>query len=402
MNSNLHVGEPHLHDADVSAIARIASSRPQLVGIELAKDVLVFQDKTLLHAGPPLPTGIFPTPLLNSAAAASVYEGWASSFSDANAKILSGSIKLASAQDFRCVVPLASVLSPSQFVQVVEDHEGPGLRSYSSLNGGSGAALRLGLAGDKVVSHLEWLNSTLAECLLEMDFSAFNLIPIADKALTQGDDCHGQTQAGTRLLIEAFIERGAKLASASAFEFLRSSPSFFLNLWMAASKCMLGAAEGIDGSAVITAIGGNGHSAGLQLSGLPGIWTSVKVSPPDGPIHLTASALPVIGDSCVVEAFGLGAMAMNYSPAQQQALSHHLSTTPRVLARKLLSRVHPGFPMSGARFGTSARTILGSKMNLVVALGILDKSGQDGRIGAGIWHVPRCLVTSAMQRTGTH
>ncbi|CFN18484.1 Uncharacterised protein [Bordetella pertussis] len=89
--------------------------------------------------------------------------------------------------------------------------------------------------------------------------------------------------------------------------------------------------------------------------------------------------MPAIGDSAVVEALGLGAMAMAHSPAQQQALE----------------RSHP-------RMGLAARAVAATGKAPVVALGMLDSLGTAGRIGGGIWTADPGLFAHALEFMAQH
>ncbi|WP_261007651.1 DUF1116 domain-containing protein, partial [Bordetella pertussis] len=51
------------------------------------------------------------------------------------------------------------------------------------------------------------------------------------------------------------------------------------------SKCMLSAAEGMAGSSLVTAMGGNGREAGIQLAALPGRWFSRRCGAPRGALE---------------------------------------------------------------------------------------------------------------------
>ena len=168
---------------------------------------------------------------------------------------------------------------------------------------------------------------------------------------------------------------------------------------MAAVKSMLSGADGIAGSAVVTALAGNGVEAGLQLAGRPGVWHCAPASRPVGallPQFADGTALPAIGDSAVVDAFGLGAMAFEHSPAQQEALGRFMPTPAHELAVALLHGPHPRLPRSRARFGLSARAVVETGRQPAVALGIVDATGRSGRIGGGIWTVPGELFTTAL------
>lgn len=387
--------------ADALAFDAIARVRPRWVDLRPAGEAIDFPERTVLHAGPAFENAAaVPAPVANSAAAALVFEGWAQDRPQALAMLSAGEVRLAPAQDHRCAVPLASVLSPSQQVQVVHDGAGIARPACAPLNGGSGPALRLGLPGPEVVTHLRWLNGPFADAIRAACRRGIDLLPIADRALADGDDCHGRTQAATALLLQAF-----DLPPGEARQFLSSSPSFFLNLWMAAVKCMLGAAEGVPGSAFVTAMGGNGVHMGLQLAGRPGRWYTAASSPPVGKLEdgtAESDRLPAIGDSALIESFGLGAMAFAHAPLQQQALGAWLPEPPEQLARALLWDVHPAFVASQARCGLSARTVVDTGKAPVVALGVLDAQGRRGRIGGGIWQASAAHFERALADLDIH
>ncbi|MEK0096889.1 hypothetical protein WKH26_20220, partial [Bordetella pertussis] len=71
-----------------------------------------------------------------------------------------------------------------------------------------------------------------------------------------------------------------------------------------------------------------------------------------------AQPLPAIGDSAVVEALGLGAMAMAHSPAQQQALGAYMPEPAAALGAALLGPAHPAFERSHPRMGPGSYTHL--------------------------------------------
>src|SRR5690606_42154436 len=100
------------------ALAAIETSDPALAGIRRAAECISFsEEKTILHAGPPLRKGPVSKPIYNSACVAAVDEGWASDFDDAGRRIESGAIRLAPGQDANAMVPLAPVRSPGMGVR---------------------------------------------------------------------------------------------------------------------------------------------------------------------------------------------------------------------------------------------------------------------------------------------
>ncbi|MFT4066352.1 DUF1116 domain-containing protein [Paraburkholderia sp.] len=385
-------------EADRVALDAIAASRPMLRALVRARDAIQWPDRTLLHAGPPLGGDVPPAPILHSAAHAAVYEGWTPTFDAAIDAIRAHEILLAPAQEHNCVVPLAAVLSPGQYVQVVSDAAGRGRTIHAALSGGSGPAIRLGIDNPRVVTHLHWVNGPLAETIGARLGAPIDLAAIADAALALGDDCHGRTIEGTRLVVE-------HLAAQCAFDddtiqrFLDTSPGFFLNAWMAASRCMLSAAENVNGSAIVTSMGANGRRAGIRLAHAPARWFTIAASTPVGRFDSGLSAadgLPAVGDSAVVEALGLGAMCMHRSDAQQQSLGAFMPAPPALLNDTLLGVAHPAFTHGTTLLGLNARRVVASRLQPAVALGVLDSNGRRGRIGGGIWSAPQDLFDEAL------
>ncbi len=376
------------------------AANPVWDALALARDVISLPDKVVLHAGPPI-AGKPCAPIRNSAAMAVLFEGWAAKESDAFAMIDSGEVALRPAQDFNVVVPLAAVLTGNMVVHVVTDAANPENRTYAPINGGNGPAMRLGKSGALVVQHLRWLNGPLIDLLKPALRHDIPLIAIANEALKQGDDLHGRTPASTELLCRSLF------ADAAPPPFIRQSPSFFLNLWMAACKCMAMAGSGIAGSSLITAIGGNGDAVGLKVSGLPDRWFSVPAQPPQGSLEAGFSAddcLGAIGDSAIVDAVGFGAMAMHCAPAQEKALAAYMPAPSRALGATVMTVNDPRF-LDGAtiRTGLLAAHVVEAGTGPAVSLGIIHKTGHAGRIGGGIFTSPLelfALAGKALRKDG--
>jgi hypothetical protein len=390
-----------MESANAQALSLIGAVDPVFTGLALAREVIDLEGRYLLHAGPPISAENLPIAVLNSAAVAALFEGWADTARDARDLVRGGDIKLVPAQDHAAVVPLASVLSPSMRVQCVSDRHNGDLCAYSPINGGGGPALRLGLCTDAVLAHLEWLNGDFADWFSSaVGTGGIPLIPLADHGLEQGDDCHGRTGAATARLTEILMrEPAGKSADDAIVSFLRDGPSFFLNLWMAATRCMLSAAIGVKESSVITAIGGNGIDFGLQIAARPGSWVTTPASVPDGVYdtgYSAADGIGAIGDSAVVDTFGLGAMAVAFSPAQASALDPVLPAGVQRLPAMLLGAVHRGFVRVSPLYGLAAQRVVDKNVSPVIALGIIDRTGVNGRVGGGIYRPPVSLFADAM------
>lgn len=391
-----------LHPADQQAFDQLLQAVPEWNGFATAADALGLDANVLLHAGPPFASlDSISRPILNSACVAAVFEGLAADLDQAEAMIKGGEILLRPAQDHSVVTPLAAVVSVSMPLHRVVDQSDPENTTYAPINGGSRPAMRLGLRSQAVVEHMRWLNGAFAELLYTGLNESLEVIPMAVHALRAGDDCHGRTPAGSKLMMDtiaANLPTGS--IDASTREFIDTSPSMFLNLWMAASKCMMRRASGVADSSFVTAAAGNGVDSGIQVSGLPGQWFQAAASPPRGRFDVDLPperALPAIGDSAVVESLGLGAMSIHLSPEQEKGLGDFLPDDYRSRASRLMCGTHPGFDDLDCPLGLTARAAVEQGQGPVIALGILDISGEKGRLGGGIYDMPVSVFADAMR-----
>ena len=358
-------------------------------------------DNTLLHAGPAFsdPTEIV-RPVLNSAKVALVFNGAAQNFEEAEHLVLSGTISLKPAQDYNVVTPLSAVVSSKMLLHCIEDDFDANVRSFSPINGGNGPAPRLGLCSEAALERLTWLHRCLGPALAQVCEDRITLLDIAAGALLEGDDCHGRTPVGTRLLLEKIRPRLESQSDAGeCLSFIEDSPSFFLNLWMAASKAILLSASGTPESSLVITAAANGRETGIQVAGLPGKWFTAPASPPHGPFDVDlpqSRALGAIGDSAIVDLLGFGAMAMSFSAPQQQNLGHLLPPDGLNTGALLTSAIHPAFQVLGLSIGVLCRTCVSEDRVPVVSLGILDNQGDAGRLGGGIYQQPKSLFEKAI------
>jgi len=387
--------------SDAEALARLLKARPAWTGMMSAADAIGLEAHTLLHSGPPS-EGPPVVPTLNSAAVACVFEGWAQNLDEADALIASGEIRFAPAQDRNVATPLAAVVSPSMQLLVMTDTGGSGARAFAPLNGGGtgGApAPRYGRKSEEALDLLRFLNEEVAPAISPAAEEPVDWLPIIDDALTKGDDAHLRHLEAHTTLVALLSERlGADFTASKAGAFVGEWPIFHLNFWMAAARCALSAASGVAGSSLITAFGGNGAQFGLQVSGLPGRWFTAQADVPRGNVrapYTLESCTGAYGDSALAEGFGLGAMALSYCPDMQALHTGFYDDTIFDLPGTLLLAAHPGLTASGARAGLSARAVVESGKTPVVELGLVEKTGVDGGLGAGLYQPPLAPFTEA-------
>ena len=329
-----------------------------------------------------------------------MFEGLAKTLEDAINMLRFGEIILKPAQDFNVVTPLAAVVTPQMPLHYIYDGNHGNHFCLTPINGGTGPAIRLGQRSDEAVEHLRWINGPVLDFMVSGLGEGIELIPIASSSLRHGDDCHGRTIAATKCLFDELVSRvRGGVVSSEISEFFRKSPSMFLNLWMAATKTMMLAAEGVTGSSMITAMGGNGVQMGLQIAGLPGQWFTELAAAPNGEIPEQLSddrRLGAIGDSAVIEGLGLGAMQILGAPEQLKVFKNVLPDDFEARSEALKIGKHYDFNEAAPKIGIPLRASLNFGAGPIVALGIIDKVGELGRIGGGIYDPPLSIFASAM------
>lgn len=393
-----------ISEADAAAVERLLAVEPAWTGIATAAEAVGLEPRTLLHAGPPVGgAAALAAPIRNSAAVACVFEGWAADLEAGAALVEGGEIRVAPAQDRGVATPMAAVVSPSMALIEVTDLAHPGRPAFAPINGGGHGgfpAARYGRCVPEAVEHLRWINGPVADLLAAAATEPLPLLPILDSGLAAGDDAHLRHVAAAAELRAALAARlGARFTGGDIEAFVTEWPIFFLAFSMAAMRCLLDGARGIAGASLCTAFGGNGARFGIELAGLPRRWFTVEADPPRGRLrepHTPETCLGAIGDSALVEAFGLGALAQSYCPAMQEL---HAGFSPPDIAElpgKLLAAVHPGMMRSGARVGLCARRIVETRTTPVIELGIIDAPGTAGGLGAGIYRPPLAVFEDAL------
>jgi len=385
--------------ADLEALGRLAACRPALVSVEAAGAALGLPDNVLLHAGPAFASvHAVPAPVLNAACLAAMISGLADNIERARAGILAGDIALRPAQDHGVVMPLAFVVGAQTPLQRIRDLGESGAQAFAPVNDGNHHPVRTGLGTEAAFQELRWMTVAVADRIDAALSRPIELLGLARAGLEAGDDLHGRTPAATAAFVAEMRARLPRGIGDAVGGFLDESAGLFLNLWMAATKCLMTAGAGVPGSGLVTAAAGNGVEVGIQVSGFPGRWFTAASAPPRGALGegMAGRALPAIGDSAVVEALGLGAMALHLSPAQASAFAPYLPPDADRRPGALLAGSHPAFEGLGAPLGITAARVAAYGAGPVVGLGILDREGEAGRIGGGIYDMPPAPFVAAL------
>lgn len=352
-----------------------------------AEEAVGLPARTLLHAGPPFVDPRRPSaPILSSAVLACRREGWARDEAEAEALIASGEVALWSAQHYGIVTPLAEVVSPATALVAVVDPEDASTRTWAPLGSGAGPQMRFGTRDAAVLERHAWRDGELARVLATVLAEPIDLLEPARAGLDAGDDLHASTAGATAALatrLDALLPRDA--AGERVRVMLRTSPLFFLTLWMAACRTLLlSFADALP--TLVVALAGNGRETGVLLARDLQAWATVAASPPEGARIDPASThevSPMIGDSGVIDVAGFG--------GQCQA------TTP---VRAFLELPHRRLGMA---LGLDARLVVAGKAPPVVHIGMIAADGRAGLLGRGVYRPPlslfRAAITDRMART---
>jgi hypothetical protein len=400
------------HNAD--AVDRIVRGHPFWVDLLPAIDAIPGMRRDLiLHAGPPLSWDEMVPPMQAAIAGALVLEGLSEDLEAAAALAASGRIAFAPAHDFRAVGPMAGIISPSMPVFVVRN-ETFGNSAFASVNEGLGKALRFGANDRTVLARLRWIRDVLAPALAAAvrRRGPLDLRELVTEALHRGDECHNRNKAATALFLTHIASPLVRSASAdvaaTCLDFIGGNDHFFLNLSMAHSKSVLDPAQGIHGSTVVTAMAGNGVRFGLRVAGLGTEWITAPAEVPNGRWFAgygAADAVPLMGDSYVSEAVGIGAFAMASAPAIAGFIGGRASDLVEHSVRMyaITVREHPIFTIPflnyrGTPVGIDAERVVQSAIVPILNTGIAGRHPGVGQIGAGVATPPLACFVEACER----
>ena len=385
---------------------RLREARPILVGIARARDVVPGMDeRTFLHAGPPIDWADMTGPMRGAAIGAALLEGLAHTPDEATARLEAGAVHFSPNHEHGSVAPMAGIVSPSMPVWIVES-EPTGNRSFCPVNEGMGRVLRFGAYHPQHVEHLAWMRDRMLPVLrstLELLEAPIDLRFLIAQALQMGDECHNRHKAGSALFLRelapALVATGHGTSDrATVLADLARNEISFLNPTMGAAKAVMDAASGVPGSSVVTAMTRNGREFGVRLSGLPDRWFTGPASTIEGlyfPGYGPEDANPDLGDSAITETMGLGGFAVAASQAVLQTIGGTIEESLRITRSmyEITREEHPTFQVPalgfrGTPLGIDAREVVHTGILPVINTGIAHREPGIGQVGAGVVRPP--------------
>ena len=353
------------------------------------------------HAGPPIEPERMCPPMRAALGSALWLEGVAESPAEAIKLVEDGQIPLLTNHDAGGVGPMAGVVNPGMPVWVARD-EATGKVAWAPLNEGSGAVLRYGADGPEVLERLVWMRDVLApELRTALAAAPLDLFDLHVRSIALGDEAHHRTEQGTAMTLGRL---GIEHPEVRAF--IAGNGQFFLNLAMVFSKLALDCAADVPGSPVLTAIARNGVEVGIRVSGLGDQWFVGPAALPD-PAKLfdgytPADMNPDLGDSAIVETYGLGALAVAASPISAPSVGLDPATIDEIDTelRAIAAGESPDIKFPDGRaaiLGIDARKVAATRISPPVHTGIAHKRPGVGQIGGGITHPPLQAFDLAVQ-----
>ena len=403
----------HIEEANNKALELMRLSRPILVDIKCAKDILPKMKKnSIFHAGPPIDWNRMCGPMRGAIVGTMIFEGFATSWNDALELIRKGGIDFSSNHDHDAVGPMAGVISPSLPILVVKDRSN-GKTCYARFVENR---VQFGLFDQESVKVLRYWSEKLSPPLGKAirKSKGIDLKPMMARALHMGDELHNRPAAGTLLFASTILPHLLKVCSPNEVlevtKYLSENDIFFLCMSMAACKAITKAAHGIQFSTIVTVMARNGTTFGIKVSGLGDDWFTGEANMIKGlyfPGYSHEDANPDIGDSAITETAGIGAFALAGSPAILALIGGSAEDAIKYTyeMRKITNSLNDTFTLpiinfQGTATGIDIRKVMRTGITPVIDTAIAHRHEGGGYIGAGLVRAPLDPFKNALHAYG--
>jgi hypothetical protein len=285
--------------------------------------------------------------------------------------------------------------------------------TYSNLNEGLGKVLRMGSYSNEVITRLRWMKTNLAPVLDDAfkRHGPFDVRALLAQSLQMGDEGHNRNRAGSALFLR---EMAAHIAQcdytnseiAQVFEFIDGNEHFILNMVMPAAKAAADASRDVPGSTMVVAMARNGTEFGIQVSGAGDQWFTGPANTPSGilfPGFSDVDINPDIGDSTIMETYGIGGFAMACAPAivrfvgGSAELAHQKTREMYeiTLAENPYLQI-PSMDFRGTPTGIDVAKVVSTRILPAINTGMAGKEAGTGQVGAGLVQPPMSCFEQAL------
>jgi Protein of unknown function (DUF1116) len=405
--------DPRRAAANRVAVERVLAAGSVLVDVRPAREVLDLPDRVLLHSGPPLTWETASGPMRGALIGACLFEGWATDVQDAERALAAGEIALDPCHHHRTVGPMAGVTSPSMWMWCLADPVGGG-RAWCNLNEGLGKVLRMGAFDEEVQTRLAWMRDVLGPVLCAAVRSRpepLDVTAVLAQMLQMGDEGHNRNRAGSLLALRELspsvvVVDAPSSDIAEVLRFIGGNEHFFLNLGMPTAKLAMDAARDVPGSSLVTVMARNGTEFGVQTAGTGDRWFTGPANTPVG-LYLGGygpeDANPDIGDSAIMETYGVGGFSMAAAPAIVRfvggTVPDALATTERMYQITLAENPAMQIPVLGFRGAPTGIDVLAVARTgwlPQINTGMAGRIAGTGQVGAGLVQPPQQCFEQAL------
>jgi hypothetical protein len=309
---------------------------------------------------------------------------------------------------------MAGVTSPSMWTWVLEDPVTGG-QAFCNLNEGLGKVLRMGAYGDEVLTRLAWMRDVLGPVLqaaVRSMAEPLDVKAVLAQMLQMGDEGHNRNRAGSlmtlRELSPAIVEVDAPSSDVAAvLRFIGGNEHFFLNLGMPTAKLAMDAARDVPGSTMVTVMSRNGTEFGIRTAGTGDRWFTGPANTPVGLFlgdYGPDDANPDIGDSAIMETYGVGGFTMAAAPAIVRfvggTVPDALATTERMYQLTLAENPAMQVPILGFRGSPTGIDVLAVARTgwlPQINTGMAGRVAGTGQVGAGLVQPPQECFEQALE-----
>lgn len=405
--------------ANQKVIELMQNSDPYWIGMKPAMEVVPdMREGLILHSGPDISWDEMCETQRQGGINGVLYEGYAKTRKEAEAMLKSGEITFAPGNDYHIVVPGSGIATPHMVMNVVEDR-------YTKIRGfcapfegpNRGGLAGWGVYNEAIHAHLDLMRDTIGPAITRMleAVDGLGLKPIIVRGVEMGDELHSRQDACGLILTNELAKMIFDTAVMTqeekklCMDLIFGTVRFFHPLGMASAMASLESVRSVPYATVVTAMEGNGVTYGIKVSGCGNQWFTAPSPRLEGELVSTdrnqEGILPWIGDSCMLEAVGLGGSAAAAAPAvlRNQGLSwmdgiERSRNAEEITLARHESYLIPALDYQGAPLGIDIRKVLRTGLEPVIHGGIISASGK--RLGAGVARVPMACFEAAIRGYG--
>jgi len=399
--------------ANEKALKKLLSAKPMWIDIQKAIDIIPAMKKNLiLHAGPPVTWEKMCGPMKGAVIGALLYEGLAKTQEEAKEVAASNEIEFDPCHNHQTVGPMAGIVSASMPVIVTENEESGNL-AFNTLNEGIGKVLRMGAYSPEVIERLKWMENVLGPVLQKAIRKAgkIDLKNIIAQALHMGDELHNRSRAASYILFAKIapyiIETMDDVNNAiEVLKFQEANIHSFLGFGMSSAKASLDVCKNIEGSTMVTVMARNGREFGIQVSGLGDEWFTAPAVVPDVllfPGFTKDDVNPDIGDSAIMETYGIGGFAIASAPAiiqfvggtAKRSVTKTLEMYEIAIGENNVYQI-PFLDFRGTPTGIDIVKVTEKNLPPFIDTGVAHKKPGIGQVGAGLVDAPMEVFKKAV------